>query len=303
MSSQPPSSGSRTLYATIGDTGHAACVVSSLLFAGAVVLYAGGDDSESKTRNLLFDAQWKYDGFCVAKKDKPYWTSHDICLYVDVAMALLLFLCYQLLRTTPGLEGANKYIVANVFGMVAHGIGHGGIAKGMREHSGDSDTAYADMSRNLLVRIQEDPLLDVAVYNLPFILFWVGLIWASMPQSQAAMIVTMSILAQLGQTQVSPRFAFTYVQTVLLLCFSLNQTILDASEKNFAYALHPVLVAFPTIVVGWIESTMCTAFVQRVFYGHVIYDGYIALSINVWYLMCYLHARRTQARTGKEKNA
>lgn len=303
MPSQPPSSSSRTLYATVGDIGHAVSAVSALVFAGAVILYAGDDDPRSKTKSLLFDSQWKYDGFCVAERDKPYWTSHDVCLYVDLAMALLLFLCYQMLGATPGLKGANKYIVANVFGMVAHGIGHGGIAKVMREHSGDSDRAYADVSRNLLVRIQEDPLLDVAVYDLPFILFWLGLIWASMPQSKAATIAAISILALLGQTQVSPRFGFTYVQTVLLLCFSLNQTILDASEKNFAYALHPVLVAFPTIVVGWIESTMCTAFVQRVFYGHVIYDGYIAISINVWYLMCYLHARGTQTRAGKEKNA
>ena len=119
-------------------------------------------------------------------------------------------------------------------------------------------------------------MMDVVAHELPLTLFWVGLIWASMPQSKAVMVAVLAILAQLGQTQVPSRLGFTYVQTVLLLCFSLNETIKDASKKNFAYALHPLLVALPTIVVGWIESTMCTAFVQRAFYGHVIYDGYIA---------------------------
>ena len=282
-----------TFYAAVGDAGHSVSVLSALVFAGAVLRYAGDPES-----TVLFDPQWKADGFCVAGKDSPFWTSHDVCLYLDVAMALLLGVFYMLLKSTEGLAAANKYIAANVVGVVAHGMGHGAIARAIRQQVGDVGGSVTEGQRTLLVRLQEDALLDVVVFAFPFLIFWVGLLWASMPQSKKGFIIVASILAQLGNTLVPVHLAFTYVQTVLLLCFSVNQTNLDSREKGFAYALYPFLVAIPTIMVGWIESTQCSSFVRSTFHGHVIYDGYIAVSLIIWYLVCYLQAKR---KLGEDK--
>ena len=288
------------IYATVGDAGHVVSAVSALVFAGAVIRYAGSDNNPAATTTVLFDPQWQADGFCVAGQPDSAWgTSHDVCFYVDVALALLLGLCYLLLKSTKGLEGANKYIAASVFGIVAHGIGHASIARLLRQHGGDFGSAVAEL--RLHTKLQNKPWLDIVAVQFPMLIFWGGVIWGSMPQSKTVYIVAVIVLAQLGLNLMPVHLAFTYVQTVLVVCFSLNQTNVNDSDKDFSYALHPFVIEIPTTLVGWIESTQCSSFVRSTFYGHVIYDGYIAVSVIVWYLMCYHNATCTHAETVQDK--
>jgi len=245
----------------------------------------------------------KQDGFCVAAKDTPYWTSHDVCFYLDVGLAGVLGLLYLRLKATPGLEGANKHVLANVVGVVAHGIGHGAIAKALRDH-GDADALILEQSqRNLLVRFQQDEVSTIVAKEIPQTFFWIGLLWAAMPESKMPLILLVSMLAQFGQSFAPTHLVFTYVQTVLLFSFSLNQTQVPIRDKKYFYAILPWVVSIPTTLVGWIESTQCTARVRDSLYGHVLYDGYIAVSMIVWYLLCYLHVQNDKGyrmKTRKE---
>lgn len=208
MSSQP------SYYAAVGDAGHAVAILSTLAFAVAVGVYSG--DLES---TFLFDRQWKTDGFCVAGREAAFWTSHDVCLYADVAMAALLGLLYLLLKSTRGLEEANKYIVANIAGIVVHGIGHGNIARNLRYYE-QKDSDEDIYSRGLMVRLQEESFSRVVSQEAPLLLFWFGLLWATMPQSKKSLVLLVSVLAYLGQQLTTANLAFTYVQTVLMLSFS-----------------------------------------------------------------------------------
>lgn len=94
------------LYSTVGDAAHVATLLNAVAFLVVVGLYAG-----DKASSFLFDEAWKNDGFCVAGKAKSYWSSHDVCLYMDLALATGLAVLFLFLRHTAGLEAANKFIV------------------------------------------------------------------------------------------------------------------------------------------------------------------------------------------------
>ena len=106
----------------------------------------------------------------------------------------------------------------------------------------------------------------------------------------------------MGQLEIPVHFAFTYVQTILLLCFTLGLALLSRKEKNFMYATHTWLVGLPICAAGWVESTMCLAFVRDAFYGHVMYDGTSAVGSIVWYVTCYLWAKSQNASTKVQKS-
>mmetsp|Transcript_19234 Transcript_19234/g.41338 ORF Transcript_19234/g.41338 Transcript_19234/m.41338 type:complete len:100 (-) Transcript_19234:61-360(-) len=89
-------------YASLGDAAHYATLASAFLFAFSVVHFAGngsmGDDGDDKNTigDPLFDTQWKADGFCVTNGNKPYWSSHDVCFYVDTIATVALGILHYL---------------------------------------------------------------------------------------------------------------------------------------------------------------------------------------------------------------
>jgi hypothetical protein len=266
-----------------GDLLHYCTLASAGIFAVAVGWY--GDDPNSN----FFDAKWKENAFCVTNLDVPYWTSHDVCFYVDCVLAVSLGMIFQFLKRTPGMEKANLYVVPNMLGTVAHGIGHGAVARMIRSVNDNKDEIMTASKRSFQERWQQYSTNDLIYDDLPQMLFWLGLLYASMPQSQKLRIVILSTIARVGQYFVPNHFAFTYVQTILLLAFSLNQLNLPMLDKDFSYALYPLVVSFPVTLIGWIESTQCRI-VDKLFYGHVVYDGYIAVSVIIWYLLVYVKA-------------
>jgi hypothetical protein len=100
----------------------------------------------------------------------------------------------------------------------------------------------------------------------------------------------------------TPReFGFMYTQTVLLMASSINQLVRRKDEKNYQFALYPWLVGLPLIGIGWIESTLCLKFVKDKLYGHLIYDGYIPVSIAIWYLLCLWDNNKRLSTNSKNK--
>jgi hypothetical protein len=132
---------------------------------------------------------------------------------------------------------------------------------------------------------------------VPLTIFWMCLIKASLPNVKTATVAVVVLGAQFFQLFVPNQFGFTYVQTVLMLAFSLNQLNRPTKEKDFSYALYAALVGLPVTMVGWMESTQCSAFVMDYLYGHVVYDAYIPCSMLVWYLTCYHRAVRANYET------
>lgn len=275
----------------VGDAAHVLTMLSAAAFAVAVGYYAG----DTKTSNL-FDAQWKTDGFCIAGKEKPYWNSHDACLYTDVALAAVLGGLYSLFRNTPGMKGAERYVLPNIIGIVAHGLGHGGIASKLRELSGDSEMLFRESGRSVAERLRQDSFTEILGDELLGAVFWLGLIYASLPGTNKSTVAFFVLIARTGQSFIPARFGFTYVQTFLLLVSSFYQINRSHAEKDFFYGFFPALVGFPLTLVGWLESTQCSAFVRDLFYGHLVYDGYIAVGAIVFYLICYVKIRSEQLK-------
>jgi len=195
-------------YSTLGDAAHVVTLLNAVAFLGVVGLYAGDKDS-----SFLFDEAWKNDGFCVAGKAKSYWSSHDVCLYMDFVLATGFAVLFVFLRKTAGLEAANKFIVPGIVGIVAHGIGHGAIARGMRDED-DIEKLQDNIQRPFSERLREESVSTILSEELPFFIFWIGLIYAAMPQSKKSVIFLVSLISHIGNGRIPIHLKFTFVQVV-----------------------------------------------------------------------------------------
>jgi hypothetical protein len=291
--------------AVVGDMAHYAILVNTVLFAGTVALYMNVDDNGVDSSSMMkanvtnhptniLDDVWKEQGFCVAHADEPYFTSHDVCLYADVAAAAILAVVYYMLHRTPGMELANPLLATGIPGIIGHGIGHGALAAGNRSGVVAADDA-ARTGMEILTKLwqtDDNQMKAILTQIVPLTFFWITLIKASLPNVKTVTVAVVVMAAQFFQLLVPNQFGFTYVQTVLMLAFSLNQLNRPVQEKDFSYAMYAAVVGLPVTMVGWMESTQCSAFVMDYLYGHVVYDVYIPCSMLVWYLTCYHRAVR-----------
>jgi hypothetical protein len=216
-----------------------ALILNTSIFAYTVVMH-----NDSK----IFDPVWQPDGFCISNKDVIYWNSHDLCLYFDTIAAILHFLLFLALKDSPGMEPANELVKFGIMGVFGHGLGHGAISKAMR----DGITPDLDSSVTGLDEISKMSAIEAIYRLIPFLLFWILLLKASLPNASFTVILSMTAVSLFFNTMTPQRFGFTYVQTVLLLAFSLNQLLRPVSEKDSTYALYPVIVGFP--ISKWIKQ-------------------------------------------------
>jgi len=262
-----PSFGS-LLQPWVGDVAHIVSLLSTVSFASCVYRYINVENDP------IFDREWKEQGFCVANSNIPYWNSHDVCFYTDVALAALLAICFLMNRNMPGMELCNRLMGTNILGIIGHGIGHGMSGYMMRK-----------------IKVEESPEVAAEIENtlsdhLISIVFWTSLLKASMPNAGVATLLTATVGAILMQKPLPDNVQFTYVQTVLMIAFSVNQLLRPRHEKDLPYVLYSVLVSLPVSFIGWMESMFCSTFVKDLLYGHVAYDAYIPLAILVWYTLC-----------------
>jgi hypothetical protein len=257
-------------WSRIGDFTHVALIINASIFAYAVVVH---NDSG------IFDPVWQPEGFCVANRETPFWNSHDLCLYFDTVFALVHGLLYLALRNYPGMDPANELVKFNILGVAGHGFGHGAIAKAMRE-----GVESSGLDQTGLDTIFSKSPIEIVVKMIPFLIFWIFLLKATMPSAKMNVILPMTAASIAGNVLVPQQFGFTYVQTVLLLAFSVNQLLRPSNEKEFAYALFPMIAGFPVSVIAWIESTMCSKGVLDIG-GHLIYDAYIPLASMAFYMI------------------
>jgi len=267
-------------YETIGNRAHLATIANASIYAIAVVAF---NDSS------IFDATWKPHGFCVANQDVPFFNSHDLCFYFDTFASIIFGLIYYTIKDVPGMGHANDLVKFNVFGIFAHGLGHGLTSHVMRHGMG---VEVDDEMKDMTDAFHDNPTFETFILRSPgwvaFLIFWMGLLRGSMPMVSWKAIAPLSIIAVSLNIFVRDQFAFTYVQTVLLFAFSFNQLCRPGKEKraSFEYALFPMVTALPLIAIGWLESTQCDAFLVGIG-GHLVYDAYIPISLIVFYLICW----------------
>jgi len=274
---------------------HIVCLANAGIFAYTVVMHS--------TTLTLFDATWVPEGFCVSNREVPYWNSHDMCMYFDTVGSIIAGLCYLALKDTPGMGPANELVKFNVFGIFAHGLAHGAFGKAIRDNVVPENPSA--LIEDLLREYQEgnfEMLFGVVKYMLVLVIFWVGLLKASMPQSSVSkVVVPLALVSTILNMVVPPQFGFTFVQTVLLFAFSLNQLMRPTHEKTIEYARYPMYVGVPLSFISWLESTQCENFVIH-YGGHLLYDAWVPISMITFYLVCYMDVqKKNQTTTTQQK--
>ena len=281
-------------YARMGDAMYSLCLLNTIAFCTSVIFFK---DSPH------FDPVWVKDGFCISNPTTMHWNSHHLCLYTDVILASLFGILYFFLHKSDGMEAANEFVFYNMFGVIAHGLGHGGLAAALfdeeKEQNSDEDISYmsAIHTKESWVVVLSELFLTS---NVGFLIFWIGLLKASMPKTPFKGIMVLSVLSYFGNLSVAPSFGFTYVQTILLLAFSLNQILRPKDEKGFAYLMYGIIVSLPLGLVGWLESTQCQSFVIH-YGGHLLYDACIPLGMVAFYLLCYYNRENDVVKISKKK--
>ena len=264
-------------YKKTGDAAHIFILTNAAIFAYAVVMH-----NESK----IFDKVWRPDGFCISNKSVPHFNSHDLCLYFDTIGAIAAGMIYYFFNDTAGMGDANELVKNNIFGIFAHGLGHGQLSHAMIQ------TSVMTHSQSQSLEDVFDIIANASLMGLiqqfgPVLFFWTFLLKASMPnESYRKVVGPLAVIASVLQIIVPPQFGFTYVQTVLLFAFSFKQLMRPDVEKNEIYARYPIYVGCPLSVIAWIESTQCTNFVMGMG-GHLIYDAYIVISMIYFYIVCW----------------
>jgi hypothetical protein len=303
-----------------GDIGHVATLISTVVFAASVVTWVdqviekeddavvvgetGSISNNSSSTFPLFDTQWQRQGFCITHPETPEWSSHAVCLYVDVLFAIVLALIYWPHRNRSVLRHANLLVSTNVLGTIGHGLAHGGLAYHMyvqQQQLQQQQTGIAN-NEDVAAAVPTDETATLLNWFVFPILFWLPLMKAAMSNAPNYVVTILALLANGLVATVPDHLGFTVVQTILLVAFSLNQLLRPTDEKqDLHYVLYSWMVSFPLTLVGWMESTMCSLFVRSVLYGHVVYDAYIPVSALAFYLMCIRNANYHQQEEEKKK--
>ncbi len=266
-------------YAKQGDLLHIITLSLSALFAVTVVLFA-------KDNAGILDKEWIRNGFCVSNEGINYLTSHDLAFYADVffsIVTIILWLQWRKLPQTQGIHSSRVPILTAA--VVGHGLAHGALASGIRKLASDGEQG-ADLRslQPLYVRV-----LAVGV------IFWVPMMYAVFPKIKLSLLPVVALIISFFQQTLEEKYGFTYVQTVLMVCFSLNELCRVPSEKQWEYARYPLIVGLPVVICGWIEAVGCSAFYQAIG-GHVWYDATIAVSTLLFYIDCYLHGSASKSK-------
>lgn len=281
-------SNSTHLYATYGNAMQAVSVASTFAYTVLVILFA-------KPGSEIFDEQWVEDGFCIVNKEIPYWTSHDLCLYLDVVLVLIGWRIYSRLSgSSPEMKAMDDLMKFNLMGHLGHGAAHGFIAYHLYRTPSDRTDEMAAGSRNTLENfLQVDTMLLIPGIWL-FLAFWFGLLRGVIPKGSNRTIALLTVLVSTGQLFVKEVFSFGYVQAVLAIAFTISQVGLPAKEKEFSY-LATSTASVAVSLVPWVEALACQSLASKLG-GHLIYDASIPICLGGSYVASWLHYSKGNKR-------
>jgi hypothetical protein len=256
-----------SFYTQWGTVAHVSVLVASLLYAAFILYFA--------TEPGGVDDIWRKDGFCISSKIVPYKSSFDWCLYIDVAVSLLLGVLHHFWSKIPSMKNASKIVPMVIAGTVAHGAAHGFQAAGFRQ------------GKEMIQGVEDVPLWKSLLFCA---FFWYPLLQASLmkvPSHIVAVLALVVTYAPLWMGGLPQQFGFGYIQTILSMSFHISQLMLKRDEKQRReYFTLPLIAAMPSVLVAWVEALYCDAFFKSLG-GHAIYDASIIVGFTVFYLDCY----------------
>mmetsp|Transcript_296 Transcript_296/g.369 ORF Transcript_296/g.369 Transcript_296/m.369 type:complete len:290 (-) Transcript_296:380-1249(-) len=270
-------------YANLGNLLHCVSLISTLIYTVLVLRFAN-------TESGIFDQEWVINGFCLTNEDIPYWSSHDLCLYYDSVLCFLGWGVYQKLRNShPQMKNADDSLKFNLLGHLGHGILHGFIA--YLQYRDPNRSERMPGIRNYETVFQMDVLPQIiGVFLFPA--FWFGLLKGVLPKVSDKNLVMLSLLVSVGQMPFKANQNFMYVQSILVVCFTVASLQLPQIEKNFDYfamAFAGMIISF----VPWIECMACESIASKVG-GHLIFDASIPISLVSAYVASWLHFNSTE---------
>jgi hypothetical protein len=307
----------------IGDAGNVVSLIAGVTFAAVVVQHFRQLAEPTTGQASVFDPLWiGQGGFCVTSPDIPYWNSHDMCLYVDTVAAVVLSILYYFFgrgagkqHDQPSLLYANDVFVKNIPGIFFHGLAHGRIGQSIRDNvplpaasvsTGESmlTAAYGQVTGGDFIPnesgLRSSPELNFLTSTLLILLFWVFMLRSALPWFSFPAVAACAAVACALQLLTPQALGFTYVQTVLVVAFHFNQLLSvpdNVKRDNVGYAMFPWIVSLPLTMIGWMESTQCSNFVQSTLYGHALYDSYIPSSTALWYVTTMYFYRDSKPKT------
>ncbi|KAL7525543.1 hypothetical protein ACHAWF_001410 [Thalassiosira exigua] len=263
---------------TIGNWLCAASSAIVLAYTAAAILLA-------KPGLGFFDDEWVEHGFCVINRDVPYWNSHDLCLYCDVALVAIGFLVRKSLgggvaRAAPAMERADEVMRSSLLGHLGHGIGHGFIAAKMRS---DNNIEGVELGLD-----GSDPGWQMARAILgPG--FWCGLLKGVVPSSMSGrQLVALSVAVDyVGRSYVPKNLGFGYVNAVLALVSACKSATIPEEEKGYSYAAFSA-VGLVLSIIPWIEAMACQSVASKLG-GHLIFDVAIPVGVTAAYVASWRH--------------
>lgn len=280
-------------YETLGNTLHSVILCAGLLYAACVVFYT------QPGQHGVVDDGWKEDGFCIHKKDVPYWSSFDTCLYVDVFFSAILGLLYMCWRKNIRLpEHCSEIVPMVIASTLGHGLAHGAMAQHLRD-AADGGTNNSSSPQGL----EDVPLWQSLAFCF---FFWFPLLKASLAKVSYSKVAVLAVVVTYGPMLMGglpKEHAFAYVQTVVTISFHTSQLMLDSKEKERReYWTLPLIAALPPIITSWNEALGCNAYFRNLG-GHVLYDASIIIGFLVYYMDCYRYhvLQDGAAPTKKEK--
>lgn len=150
-------------YKETGDAAHIFILTNAAIFAYAVVMH-----NESK----IFDKVWRPDGFCISNKSVPHFNSHDLCLYFDTIGAIAAGMIYYFFNDTAGMGDANELVKNNIFGIFAHGLGHGQLSHAMIQTSVMTHSQSPQSLEDVFDIIANASLMGLIQQFGPVLFFW-----------------------------------------------------------------------------------------------------------------------------------
>ena len=229
------------LTKTVGD-------VTNLGILGLTVLYAVlsiGHGLKFWDLRPFFGQNWANDGFCVSFKGTLLQT-HLLCFYGDAVLAVV---CYLVARKS---RMELRVVADSATATFMHGVAHAFIW-----YKGDA------------MGSRDSGILDTIVHFAGLLGFWRAFLGDKKLQV---------IFHSLMLYYVPPTMAFTYVNTVLFLEFTILSLLRGfIGMKDHYYALNSLVIGLPIMAATWAEPLLCDNGLVY-FGGHILFDYTIPLS-------------------------
>jgi hypothetical protein len=237
-------------------------IINAVVFLG--VVYA-----QEMGKIDLLDLAFLKDGFCISNKDMSiYYQSHALCFYADTAMCVVLWMMAHFCKGKMS-DVALDPVKGAIMGIFGHGCGHLYLAT-----KEETPMEMVPWERYDQIKGQMRVFCGLGA-------FWFFFIRSMSKNSGTFVVLVFSLIYNCVHVfYVQNRFAFTYVQTVLMLHQAISQLI---GEKGEYYTEVAVMISLPVGLVGWVEACLCSSFLVKIG-GHLWFDLSIPLSMCVYFL-------------------